>query len=308
MVRWVPGFVALSAIWGSSFALIEIAVDAGVAPLWVALWRCLFGALTLLALCLVTRAPLPRAPRVWAHAGVVAVLLNAMPFALFAYAQTRVSSVLAGVLNATTPLTTLLFALALVPGERPTATRLTGLATGFVGVLVVLEIWRGGEGGLLPAGLACLGATTCYGAGFAYTRRFFSHRRESVTALSAAQISCATLHLALVTPWIAGAPAWPGAGAAAALLALGALGTGVVYILNLTVIRGAGPTIASTVTYLTPVWSTVLGSVLLGERFGTATLLGAVLVLVGVYVASRRSAIGRRAERAAEPVGSAGEP
>lgn len=302
MVRWVPGFVVLSAIWGSSFALIEIAVDAGVTPLWVALWRCLFGALTLLMLCLVTRAPLPRAPLVWAHAAVVALLLNAVPFALFAYGQTRVSSVLAGVFNATTPLTTLLFALALVPGERPTLTRLTGLATGFVGVLVVLRIWRGGEDGLLLAGLACLGATTCYGAGFAYTRRFFSHRAESAAALSAAQLSCATLHLALVTPWLAGPPAWPGTGAAGALLALGALGTGVAYILNLTVIRAAGATIASTVTYLTPVWSTVLGSVLLEEPFGASTLVGASLVLVGVFVATRRRA------PAAEPVGSAREP
>src|SRR5437763_4541389 len=95
--QWAPGFVVLSAIWGSSFALIKVAVEAGVAPVWVALWRCLFGALALWAVCLARRVPVPRDQRTWGHAAVVAALLNAVPFALFAYGETHVSSVLAGV-------------------------------------------------------------------------------------------------------------------------------------------------------------------------------------------------------------------
>ncbi|MEV5752263.1 DMT family transporter [Actinoallomurus sp. NPDC052308] len=295
---WVPGFVVLSMIWGSSFALIKVTVDAGVAPLWVASWRCLFGLVALGTVCVVRRAPLPRGRRVWAHAFVVAALLNSVPFALFSYAETRVSSVVAGVWNATTPLTTLLFAVAVIPAERPTPRRSIGLATGFCGVLLVLGVWRGFDGGTLGGSLACLGATVCYGAGFTYTRRFFAGGRESVVALSAVQILCATAELALVTPVVAGPPTWPGPAAAAALVGLGAVGTGLAYIINLGVIRAAGPTVASTVTYLTPLWSTLLGAVLLAEPLGWNTVTGGLLIVAGVVVARAP----RRAQRAAVSV------
>ncbi|WP_345429930.1 DMT family transporter [Actinoallomurus vinaceus] len=282
--RWVPGFLVLSVIWGASFALIKVAIEAGVAPMWVAFWRCFFGLVALGAICVVRRAAPPRDRLVWAHALVVAALLNAVPFALFSYAETRVSSVVAGVVNATTPLTTLLFAVAVIPGERPTLRRSLGLLTGFGGVLLVLGSWRG-LGGTMVGSLACLGATVCYGAGFTYTRRFFSGRTESAAVLSAVQILCATAELAVVTPLWAGPPGWPGAGAATALVVLGAVGTGLAYILNLGVIRAAGPTVAATVTYLTPLWSTLLGAVLLSEPLGWNTLTGGLVILTGVIVA-----------------------
>ncbi len=259
-VGWVPGFVAVSAIWGSSFTLIKLAVDAGVAPVWVALWRCLFGALTLWLVCLVQRTPMPRDPRLWGHAAVVAVLLNTVPFTLVAYAETRVSTVLAGVLNATTPLATLVFVLLLVRQERPTARRVVGLLVGFAGVLVVLGAWQGAASDLSPGSLAVLGATTCYGAGFAYTRRFFSGGAHSASALCAVQMTCATAQLVVVAPLTGTGPSWPGPLPAAGLVLLGALATGFAYVLNMRVIRVAGSTVAATVTYLTPVWSTLLGA------------------------------------------------
>ena len=79
-------------------------------------------------------------------------------------------------------------------------------------------------------------------------------------------------------------PAWPGVPAGAALLALGALGTGIAYVLNLGVLRAAGPTVASTVTYVIPIWSTAIGAVLLAEPVGWNTVVGGVLVVVGVVV------------------------
>lgn len=288
--RWLPGFVALSAIWGSSFALIKVAVDAGVPPAWVALWRCLFGALALLAVCAAGREPLPATPAAWGHAAVVAALLNAVPFALLAHGERLVSSVLAGALNAATPLATMVFAALLVPAERLTARRVVGLAVGFLGVLVLLGGgWWSGGAGSGAGGLACLGATVCYGAGFAYSRRFFAGLDGSVAALSAAQIGCATAELALVTPWLAGPPRWPGQAAAAALLVLGAVGTGYAYILNLRLIRSAGAAVAATVTYLIPVWSTAWGALLLAEPVGWHTLVGAASVVGGIVTARRRS-------------------
>ena len=77
LVAWLPGFVLLSAVWGSSFALIKVALEAGVAPPWVAFGRCALGALTLLVICVLWRTPLPREWAIWGHAAVVAVLANA---------------------------------------------------------------------------------------------------------------------------------------------------------------------------------------------------------------------------------------
>ncbi|MEU5691950.1 EamA family transporter [Actinosynnema sp. NPDC020468] len=276
-------FVLLSAIWGSSFALIKVAVDAGVPPVWVAFARCLFGAVTLWAMC----GPRRVARRVWLHALVVAALLNSVPFTLLALGEKLVGSVVAGVVNATTPLTTLVFALALSV-ERLTGRRLAGLAIGLCGVLVLLGVWEGLSGNLLVGGLACLGATVCYGAGFAYTRRFFMPDGESALVLSAVQIGCAFLQLAVAAPLLGGAPSWPGVGAMAALVVLGAVGTGFAYVLNFDVIRGFGPTAASTVTYVTPLWSTALGVWLLGESVGWNALVGGVIVLVGVLLTRPR--------------------
>lgn len=286
VTRWLPGFVLLSIIWGSSFALIKLAVDDGVPPLWVALLRCLFGTLALLVVCAVQRVRLPRAPTTWGHAAVVAALLNAAPFALFAVGEQYVSSVLAGVINATTPLMTLIFVLLLVTGEQVTARRSLGLLLGFAGVLCILGVWRGMADGTLAGGLACLGATACYGAGFAYTRRFFSGRAEAAAALSAAQIGTATVQLGMVAAVTGTAPTLPGPAAAIGLVVLGAIGTGYAFLLNLQVIRAAGPTVASTVTYVAPIWSTVIGAVLLNEPVGWNTLVGGVLVVLGV-LASR---------------------
>ncbi len=285
--HWLGRFVLLSAIWGGSFALIKVAVDAGVPAVWVALARCLFGALTLWAVCLVQRQPVPRDRRTWGHAMVVAALLNAVPFTLLAYGETKVSSVLAGVFNATTPLTTLVFVLLIVPQEKVTRTKLAGLLIGFTGVLVVLKAWEGLGDDVLAGSLACLGATACYGAGFAYTRRFFSGGSHSASALSAVQITCATAQLVVAAPILSGVPSWPGVNAVLALVVLGAAGTGLAYVLNLDLIREAGPTVASTVTYVTPLWSTALGVLLLSEPAGWNTVVGGVIVVAGVVLARK---------------------
>ncbi|MFF2953695.1 DMT family transporter [Kitasatospora sp. NPDC057965] len=317
--RWWPGFVALSAIWGASFALIKVAVDAGVPPVWVAAWRCLLGAVALWAILAVRREAAPRDLATWGHSAVVAVLLNAVPFVLFSYGETRVSSVLAGVMNATTPLFALLFALAALPGEpRPGWRRLAGLALGFAGVLTVLGVQHGlGSGavggtgsGVVVGGLACLAATCCYGAGFAYLRRHLSARPHSAAALSTAQITCAAVELAVVAPLAAGAPHWPGAGAAVALLLLGAVGTGIAYVLNLDLVRTAGTAVAAAVTYVTPLWSTALGALLLAEPVGWNTLVGGLAVIAAVALTRQppsapdgAARTGRWGRRGRQPVG-----
>lgn len=209
---WLPGFVALSAIWGSSFALIKIAVDAGMPPAWVALWRCALGAAALWTILAVRRLHIPRDPRTWGHAAVVALLLHTVPFVLFPFGETRISSVQAGVWNATTPLFTMICSAAALRTERLGIRQLIGLALGFGGVLVVLDAWRGpGPGpGQLTGSLACLGAALCYGVGFTYSRRHLTGLPQSATALATVQITAGAAELALVAPALGGPPRWPG--------------------------------------------------------------------------------------------------
>lgn len=287
MARWRAEFLLLSAIWGASFLFIKVGDDA-FAPLQVSFGRILLGAVFLLGWLAVTRDRLPRGARAWWHLFVAGLLFNAVPFSLFAYAETHISSILAGIWNATTPLMTLLFAVALLPQERPTRRRVTGLLIGFAGVVVLLGPWSGLSGGALLGNLAGLGAAVCYGLGFNYTRRHLSGRPESAASLSAAQLGLATLQLAVLTPFVTDAPASLPVDSVLSVVALGVLGTGFAYILNYDVIRAAGATVASTVTYLIPLFAAVLGVLVLDEALGWNEPAGAVVVILGILASEGR--------------------
>jgi drug/metabolite transporter (DMT)-like permease len=286
-VPWQGRFALLAAIWGSSFLLIKIG-DEALAPLQVTLGRMLCGVAALLAILVARRERLPREPRLWAHLAVAALLLNAAPFSLFAYGETHTTSVLAGIWNATAPLFTLLVAMATLPEERPSAARVVGLMVGFLGVLVVLGIWQGIGGRDMGGNLACLGAAVCYGFGFPYARKHLAGRPHSTVALATGQLLCGTIWLALVTPFLTRPPAALPVHVAAAVLLLGVLGTGIAYILNYGLIRDAGATLAATVTYVVPLFSTLEGAILLGEPLSWNEPIGAAIVIGGVAVAQGR--------------------
>jgi drug/metabolite transporter (DMT)-like permease len=225
---WRPRFALLALIWGSSFLSIKVAVDV-LAPVDVAFGRVSLGALVLLIALAARRQRLPRGRAVWGHLFVIALFGNSIPFLLLAEGETRISSVLAGIWNATTPLLTLVVATFMLPDERPTPRRVAGLLAGFGGVLVVLGPWRSVGGGELLGQLMCLGAAACYGIGFPYTRRFLTGRPESAVSLSAAQVLCGTLQLAPFAAIATGAPRRFPLDAVLSLLALGAtLGLAVV--------------------------------------------------------------------------------
>ncbi len=304
---WLPSYLALSAIWGSSFLFIKVA-DRALGPNEVALARVAIGAFVLCLLLAVRRQALPPA-RVWGHLAFVALVGNAIPFTLFAFGETHVSSVLAGLFNATTPLMTLLVALVVLRGERPSRNATLGLWLGFVGVLVILGPWSGVHGGALAGDIACLVAALMYGVMITYTRRFVSPLGLAPVSLAAAQLICATGELTLTLPLFARSPGHITASVALSLLALGALGTGLAFALSHHLIATAGATTASTVTYIMPLWATTLGVVVLGEKLTWYEPIGAVIVLAGVAMSQQLwgSVRAARARRAALPV-TAGPP
>ena len=248
-----------------SFVLIKIG-NRGFTPVQVSFGRMLFGLLALTPVLLAQRARLPRDRRTWLHLGVAAVLVTSAPFTLFAFGEQHVSSLLAGIWNGTTPLFVLVVVLLTLPDERPTRERALGLALGFAGVLVVLGAWRGIGGGELVGSAACLAAAILYGIGFPYLRRYLATGGLSVPVLAFGQLAMGTLQLALILPFAGGLPGAIPAGPLAAVVTLGAIGTGAAYLLNYSIIRDAGATAASTVTYLVPVFATIAGVALLGER------------------------------------------
>lgn len=284
---FLPGFVALGAIWGSSFLFIKVGIRE-LHPLYVTLGRVSLGALTLLAVLLVVRDRLPRDPRLWAHLSVLGLVGVAVPFTLFGFGEQRIPSLLAGIWNATTPLIALPLAALVFRTERLTLRRLIGIALGFAGVLVVLGVWQGVGGAALTGQLMCFGAAFCYGIAIPYQRRFVAGHPGSTLSLTAAQLIAAAVLLAVVAPLGAGAPPLPtnlSAEVMGSVAALGALGTGLAFILHLRNNRLAGASAASMVTYLIPVFAVLAGVMVLGESLTWHQPLGALIVLIGVAVA-----------------------
>ncbi|MGG8405953.1 DMT family transporter [Streptomyces sp. 12297] len=284
---WRLRFAALSTIWGFSFLLIKVGTD-GYAPLQVTLGRVFFGTAVLGAALLVKRERLPRGLRTWGHLAVSALLLNALPFTLFAYAELTIPSGLAGICNATSPLWGMALSLVALSEDRPTRRRVAGLGIGFLGVLTVLGAWQGFSG-LDASGTAmALLASFCYPVGWIYVRRTLAGSTSSPIAMTGAQLALATLQLAVVTPLATSAPAafplWP----TLAVLALGVLGTGLALQMQYGLVVEVGPTTAQMVTYFIPVIATAAGVLVLGESTHWNTPVGALIVLAGAALTQSR--------------------
>lgn len=275
----------LAGIWGVSFLFVELALH-GLNPVQIAFGRITLGAATLLLYLVARGWPLPRGATTWAHLAVVSVFGNVVPWLAYAWGQQYVSSGLAGVCNATTPLFTVALATVVLPEERATPTAVSGLGLGFLGTVLVLAPWDTAGSPALGGSLACVGAAASYGVAITYTRRYLSGR-GSPPVLAAAQLLCAAGLMVTLAPfWLAPAALTPKV--AGSMVMLGAVGTAAAYLLFYRLIGEIGATASSTVTYLIPVVAVVVGVIFLQESVGWHTLAGAAVVLLGVWVAGRR--------------------
>jgi drug/metabolite transporter (DMT)-like permease len=293
-IPWPARFALLALFWGSTFLFIKIG-DEALAPIQVSLGRLLVGAATLLTILALRAERLPAGWRLWGQLAVAGLLLNVAPFTLFAYGERHVSSLLAGIWNATVPLFTLPIAIAWIADEHATARRMLGLAIGFAGVLTVLGAWRGVGGASLAGNLLCLGAAASYGLGFPYTRRYLARRPEGPLPLASAQLICATAEITILTLVFTHVPHGVAAKHILAVLALGVFGTGLTFVLNYSIIRDVGATIASTVAYVMPIVSTALGVIALGEPLRWYEPVGAAVIVLGAFLAQPRDRPGGQA-------------
>lgn len=293
----LPGMIVLQftlagIVWGSSFLFMKVALE-GVGPGQVAWARLVLGALALGVLVAVRRERLPRSLRIWGHMSVLALTFCVIPFLLFSWAQQHVTSGLASIYNATTPIMTAIMAGLLLRVERLNREQVTGIAAGIVGVVVIIGPWQGLDlSQSVVAQLAILGATACYGFSLAYMRRFVAHTGMSALTFSFLNIGIAAAIMIVLTPVIAWAPVQLTPAIVVSLILLGALGTGLAYIWNQNVVRAWGPTRASTVTYITPVIGVALGILILGERLSWNEPVGALVVFAGILLAQGRVRLG----------------
>lgn len=274
-------FGLLALAWGASFLFIKVGLE-GLSPGQVVLARLVGGAVTLLAMCAVTRRPLPRQLSTWGHLLVVAVLLCVAPFLLFSWAEQHISSGLASIYNATTPLMTMIVAMVALPSEPRTRQRVVGVLLGFGGVVVLVAPWSGLGRASLSGQLACLAATTCYGVAFTYLRRFVTPLGLPAVSVACVQVSLGALLMLVASPVLAAGPVTLTWRVVVSMLVLGIAGTGLAYVWNTNVVAAWGATNASTVTYLTPVVGVLLGVVLLGEHVRWSEPVGAALVVLGI--------------------------
>ena len=290
---WLPLYLIVGFIWGCSFIFIKSGLDF-LSPIGVAFIRCALGAATLYTYARYKKIELPRGLKSHLHIWVVSLLLNVFPGIFFALAETEVTSILAGIINAVTPLMTLIAILLVNRAEKPKSSQIIGLFIGFAGVLIVLGAWNGlGDNPWWAVAILLL-AVTCYGFSFPYTRKFVIPLGYKTEAIVAQQLILATFTLLPIYLIdgisIESLPIGP----VASMIALGVFGSGFAYMWNFKVMQIAGSAIASSVTYLTPVVAVIVGIIFLGERITWNEPLGALVVLVGAAIAQERINISRQ--------------
>ncbi len=271
----------LSVLWGGSFFFAEVAL-AELPPLTVVLGRVALAALALNLMVLASGRRLPRSARAWRAFIAMGALNNLVPFCLIVWGQTRIAGGLAAILNATTPLFTVVLAHRLTRDERLSAARLGGVLAGLAGVVLMIgPAALGGLGGGALAQLACLAAALSYALAGIYGRRF---RGEPPLLTAAGQVSAAALlllPLALFAerPWTL-AP--PGLATWAALAGLALLSTALAYVIYFRILAAAGATNLLLVTFLIPISALLLGVGILGETVTSGELAGMALIGLGL--------------------------
>lgn len=271
----------LASLWGSGFLWIKLALR-GFSPVQIVLIRLAIGVMVLVPLPALRKAAFPTRRRIWLHLFVAALLANVLPYTLFGYGEQTIASNAAGLLNATTPLWTVVVATIAGIDRGLGARRALAIFLGLAGTVVILAPWQSVGNVATTGALICLAASACYGVSYVYMARYLAGHDVPVVTLTACQLAAGAVLTALILPF-AGmtAPTWR-TDAVVSMLMLSIFGTGVAYVLNYRLIRDEGPTVASATIYLLPVVAVCLGVAVASEPATVSMIAGTGLVLAGV--------------------------
>jgi drug/metabolite transporter (DMT)-like permease len=286
--EWIM-LLVLSVLWGGSFFFVEIVLTE-LRPFTTVTLRVGLAALALWIFVGLTGRAIPGGRSVWLAFLGMGILNNAIPFSLITWGQTEIASGLASILNATTPLFTVIIAGLLLSDERANPSKLFGVLFGFAGCILIIgptALHELGVGAL--AQLAVLAAALSYAFAGVYGRRFQSMGIDPVVT-AAGQTTASTLILVPITFLFEDplAQAWPSVETWAAIAALAVLSTAIAYVLYFRILASAGATNLLLVTFLIPVSAIFLGSVFLGEKLSFLHFAGLALIGIGLGVIDGR--------------------
>ncbi|WP_231703993.1 DMT family transporter [Cochlodiniinecator piscidefendens] len=279
---WVM-IAILGFTWGGTFLIIEIALR-GITPFWLAASRIGFASLLMAAIWGARgfKLFLTDAEKPWLSIAMIGVLNTALPFMLLSWGQQYVTSGFAGVSMAAVALIVLPLAHFFVPGEQMTLRKTFGFIVGFIGVVIMIggQAFESTGAQLELFGrVACISAAACYGINSILVRKLPPIDTIGLASLMLIMGSFVVIPIAFA---VEGPPVLPDASTSAALLFLGLVPTAAANLLRVLVIRSAGPTFMSLVNYQVPVWSVVLGALILSEPLPSSLVFALVLILSGV--------------------------
>jgi drug/metabolite transporter (DMT)-like permease len=273
--------VFLSVLWGGSFFFAKVAVGE-LPPLTLALGRVAIAAAILVAIVRLAGDDLGVLTQHWRYFAVLGLLSNAIPFSLILWGQTHIPSGLASILNATTPIFTVLVAHFATRDERLDGAKLAGITAGFFGVVLMLGPDLLSEIGVnVWAQIACLAAALSYAFGGVYGRRL---KDKPATVVATGQLIAAAIVIAPVAvlvdqPWTLPVPSRSALGA---MLALAVLSTALAYVIYFRILARAGATNLMLVTFLIPASAILLGMLVLGERLSLRHFIGMAIIALGL--------------------------
>jgi drug/metabolite transporter (DMT)-like permease len=300
MLNWIL-FIAAGLIWGSSFLLIKVGVRE-LDALSLVTGRIVISALVFGLALLLLRKRIPRDGRTLFGLALIGLLNTALPFVLITWAEQYIDSSLAGVLNGTVPLFSLVIAHLALADDKIDLNKLLGLIAGFAGVVILTVGGSGGNpstpaesangaasafGGPLAAQLAMLAASLCYALSAVYIRRNLRHV-EPITIAGTASFSAAAMMLALTLAVVRPLPVIGAfsADVVLAVITLGVVNTFVANSMYYVLLRNWGASRATMVTYLPPPVSIALGALVAREAVTWRLIIGAMLIVGGVAVAN----------------------
>ena len=285
---WVM-LITLATVWGGSFLFNAILV-AELPVITIVAIRVTVAALALWGFARVTGRKIPTTPQVWGALLILGVLNNAIPFSLIVQGQTQITSGLASILNATTPLFTILVAGFFLTDERFSILRVLGVIVGFSGVILMVGPEAIGDlGADFWAQLCALGAALSYGFASVFGRRFRELKVDPVM-VATGQVTMSSLVLWPIALWIDGPQDILGLSfnAAASMFGLAVLCTSFAYIVYFLILERAGATNISLVTFLVPISAIILGVLVLGESIFIKEIIGMTLIGLGLAIIDGR--------------------
>lgn len=277
--------IFLGAIWGCSFIFNAVLIRE-IGPLWVTSFRVAIGAAGCWAVMLALRKPVPRDPVLWLKLGSLGILAYALPFALFPLAQAHLASGVAAIVNALTPVMTVIVSHFWLGGEKASRTKSAGVITGFVGAAILASpaLSSGGDSQVWAVG-ACLLATICYAVSLNITRSF---KAIEPTALASIALTGAAMVSVPTAAWIEGIPVITRTETWLAALAIGLVSTAFTFQIMYRVLPRVGATNFATTTFIAPLSAIVLGITLLGETVLPIQILGMIVIFGGLLLIDGR--------------------